>query len=56
MMYQRLKDDIFFVSYMISVMSFHLIASATSVKVTTLNTVCWSYVRNGNLWLIKEKV
>ena len=53
MMYQRFKDDIFFVNYIISVMSFYLIASVTYV---TVNTVCWLYVKNGNLWLIKERI
>ena len=40
MMYQRFKDDVFFVNSIISVMSFYLIASVTSVKVATVNTVC----------------
>ena len=56
MMYQRFKDNVFFVNYTISVMRFYLIASVTSVKVTTLNTVCWSYVKNGHLWLVRERI
>ena len=56
MMYQGVKGNVFFINYIVSVISFYLSATVTWVIVTTLNTVCWPYVKNENLWLIKERI